>query len=246
MNQLSITTTQNVTINFTSAGIGERILAQLLDFVVLFVYCIVATYFMNHSGLSDALAATDYWSSTAVNILIFSPALFYTLCMESFWEGQTLGKRVMRIKVIKLDGYQASFGDYLIRWLFSIIDVALCFGIIGLIVMATNAKGQRLGDMGAGTAVISLKNKININQTILQELEDDYVPVYPEVIQLSDNDMRIIKDTYETCVAAKDFVTISKMRTKIVTVTGLKYKSESDVAFMKTIIKDYNYYTRNM
>ena len=72
------------------------------------------------------------------------------------------------------------------------------------------------------------------------------MPVYPEVIKLSDNDMRIIKDTFETCLQTKDFVTISKMRKKIIDVTGIKYNSNTDVEFMRTVLKDYNFYTRNM
>ena len=152
----------------------------------------------------------------------------------------------MKMKVIKIDGYQAGFGDYLIRWLFRTIDVLIGSGIIGLIFIATNKKSQRLGDIAAGTAVISLKNKININHTILQELQEDYVPVYPEVIKLSDNDMRIIKDTFDTCLQVKDFVTISKMRKKIIDVTGIKYNSDTDVEFIRTVLKDYNFYTRNM
>lgn len=246
MNQLSITTTQNVNINFTAASVGDRILGQVLDMLVQLAYIISVSYLLDYTGLSDNLDFKDPWSKTAVYILIFSPVIVYTLVQESLWEGRTIGKKIMKMKVIKIDGYQAGFGDYLIRWLFRTIDVLIGSGIIGLIFIATNKKSQRLGDIAAGTAVISLKNKININHTILQELQEDYVPVYPEVIKLSDNDMRIIKDTFETCLQSKDYVTISKMRTKIITVTGIKYNSNSDVEFIRTVLKDYNFYTRNM
>jgi uncharacterized RDD family membrane protein YckC len=246
MNQLSITTTQNVNINFTAASVGDRIAAQLLDTLVKAAYVISVFFILDYAGLSDSLEFKDTWSTMAVIIMIFSPVIIYSLIQESLWEGQTFGKKIMKIKVIKIDGYQASFGDYLIRWLFRTIDVLIGSGIIGIIFISTNKKSQRLGDIAAGTAVISLKNKININHTILQELQEDYVPVYPEVIKLSDNDMRIIKDTFETCLQTKDFVTISKMRKKIIDVTGIKYNSNTDVEFMRTVLKDYNFYTRNM
>lgn len=246
MNQLSITTTQNVNINFTAASVGDRIIAQLLDTVVKVAYIISISYILEYTGSNDFLDFKDPWSTTAVMIMIYSPAIIYSLVQESLWEGQTVGKKLMKMKVIKIDGYQAGFGDYLIRWLFRTIDILIGSGIIGLIFIATNKKSQRLGDIAAGTAVISLKNKININHTILQELQEDYVPVYPEVIKLSDNDMRIIKDTFENCLQSKDFVTISKMRTQIISVTGIKYNSNSDVEFMITVLKDYNFYTRNM
>ena len=246
MNQLSITTTQNVNINFTAASVGDRIIGQLLDTVVKATYVIVFFYTLDFTGLDKFLDFKDYWSSFTITVLIFSPVVIYSLIQETFWEGQTIGKKIMKMKVIKIDGYQAGFGDYLIRWLFRTIDILIGSGIIGLIFIATNKKSQRLGDIAAGTAVISLKNKININHTILQELQEDYVPVYPEVIKLSDNDMRIIKDTFETCLQSKDYVTISKMRKKIIDVTGLKYNSTTDVEFMRTVLKDYNFYTRNM
>lgn len=246
MNQLSITTTQNVNINFSAASVGDRLLGQVLDNLVKIAFVIVVSYSLEYTGLGKHLDFEDPWSTASVMILIYSPVIIYSLIQESLWEGQTIGKKIMKMKVIKIDGYQAGFGDYLIRWLFRNIDVLIGGGIIGLIFIATNKKNQRLGDMAAGTAVISLKNKININHTILQELGDDYVPVHPEVIKLSDNDMRIIKDTFETCLKSKDYVTISKMRKKIIDVTGLKYDSNTDVEFIRTVLKDYNYYTRNM
>lgn len=246
MNQLSITTTQNVNINFTAASVGDRIIGQLLDTLVKIAYVISISYVLDFTGANKYLNFEDTWSTVAIMILIFSPAIVYSLVQESLWEGQTIGKKLMKMKVIKIDGYQAGFGDYLIRWLFRTIDVLIGSGIIGIIFIATNKKSQRLGDIAAGTAVISLKNKININHTILQELQEDYVPVYPEVIKLSDNDMRIIKDTFESCLKSKDYVTISKMRKKIIDVTGLKYDSNTDVEFVRTVLKDYNFYTRNM
>jgi len=54
-----------------------------------------------------------------------------------------------------------------------------------------------LGDLAAGTSVITLKNKVTINSTILQEIDDEYVPTYALVIKLSDNDIRIIKENFD-------------------------------------------------
>jgi hypothetical protein len=132
------------------------------------------------------------------------------------------------------------------RWLFRIIDVNLSSGVIGLIAMITSSKTQRLGDMTAGTAVISLKNNININHTILEEIDQAYVPTYPLVIKLSDNDARIIKETFAVAHIKRDFATLIKLRTKIEEVTGIKNISGNDTDFIRTVLKDYNYYTQNM
>ena len=247
MSELSINTTQNVRINFNAASVGERMLASLLDLLIKAAYVIVVAYiFFYLLGISRLLDHTDMWSGAAIIILFFFPVMIYSVALESFFEGQTLGKKLIKIKVVKIDGYQASFGDYLIRWLFRIVENNMMGGIIGLIAMAMNSKTQRMGDMAAGTAVITLKNDITINSTILEEIGDAYVPIYPLVIKLSDNDMRIIKDTFVIAEKSNDAETIHKLTKKIESVAGIKNQSGNQVDFIKTILKDYNFYTQNM
>lgn len=98
--------------------------------------------------------------------------------------------------------------------------------------------------MAAGTSVITLKNNVNISHTILEELDDDYVPTYPNVIKLSDNDARIIKETYLRAKASRDYETLIKLRKKVVEVVEVKDYNSSDIEFIDTILKDYNYYTQ--
>lgn len=247
MSELSITTTQNVNINFNTASVGERVLAYLLDVLVIGAYYIFIYYFIfNLLHVGDLLGDLDMWSENAIHGIISLPVLFYALWQEALMEGQTIGKRIMKIKVIKIDGYQAGFGDYLIRWLLRIGEVTFPMGFIGLITMMISGKTQRLGDMAAGTAVITLKNNININHTILKEVHDRYVPVYPLVIKLTDNDVRIIKETYEVSLKSTDFEMIAKLQTKIENVTGIKSVSANAMAFVDTVLHDYNYYTQRM
>ena len=246
MTQLSINTTQNVNINFTAASVGDRIVAQLLDILVMIAYAIVVTIFLSQSGLESTINAMDRWSIMAAYLVIYSPIMFYTIVQESLFEGQTFGKRIMKTKVIKLDGYQAGFGHYLVRWLFRLVEIMIGNGIIALIAVIASSKNQRLGDMAAGTAVITLKNKININHTIIQDINEDYVPTYPLVIKLSDNDVRIIKETFETAITTRDYATIIKLKEKVLSVTGIKNQSGNDQDFIRTILKDYNFYTQNM
>ncbi len=247
MSELSITTTQNVNINFTVASAGERTLAYIIDLLIIIAYYTVVYYLVfDLMGIRDIMAGMDWWSKAAVQGLISLPVLFYALWQESLMEGQTIGKRIMKIKVIKIDGYQAGFGDYLIRWLTRIIEVLPPLSFIGFITMVSSEKNQRLGDMAAGTAVITLRNNININHTILKEINDSYVPVYPLVIKLSDNDVRIIKETYEASVKSTDFEMMAKLQTKIENVTGIKSVSANAMAFVDTVLHDYNYYTQKM
>jgi uncharacterized RDD family membrane protein YckC len=249
MAQLSINTTQNVNISFTAAPVSDRLLASLADLLVKTAYYIVIYYvFFEGIGLNTKFNHMDGWSVAAICLLFYLPIMTYSLVQESIFEGQTLGKRLLRIKVVKIDGYQATFAEYLIRWFCRIIDTFIWTGggVIALITVATSKKSQRIGDMAAGTAVISLKNKINISHTILEEIGEEYVPVYPLVIKLSDNDMRIIKETFHAAKARQDYVTVHKLKVKIETVTGIKNQSGPDEDFIRTILKDYNFYTRSM
>lgn len=247
MVELQINTTQNVNINFTAASVGERILAYIVDWIIKIAYIIVIYQItFKIFNLDEVLSNMDQWSQIAVYLLFYLPVIFYSLIFETLLDGQTLGKRIMKIKVVKIDGYQASLADYVVRWFFRIVDLNMMTGVVALIAIVTSEKNQRLGDMTAGTAVIALKDKVNINHTILEELKEDYKPTYPNVIKLSDNDARIIKDTFITAKKSRDYGTLIKLRNKILEVTEIKEQQGSDILFIDTVLKDYNYYTQNM
>lgn len=238
MSELQINTTQNVKINFTASGVGERLMAFIIDMLIKIGYITILN--MSLGAFQDM----DQWSQIGINTLLGLPVVFYTLVLEALLEGQTLGKKVMKIKVVKIDGYQASLADYVVRWFFRIVDIYI-FGL-GFFVILFSKRSQRLGDMAAGTSVILLKDKVNISHTILEHLTDDYKPTYPTVIKLSDNDARIIKDTFTIAKSANDYQTLTKLRNKITEVIEVKAIIGSDVQFIDTILKDYNYYTQSM
>jgi len=239
MSELQINTTQNVKIKFTAAGVGERLVAFIIDTVIKIGYLLLL------NKVFGVFEGMDEWSQIGINTVLSFPVMFYTLALETFLDGQTLGKKAIKIRVVKIDGFQATFSDYVVRWFFRIVDVWL-FGI-GFFVIIFSKKLQRLGDMAAGTGVISLRDKVNISHTILENLKTDYKPTYPNVIKLSDNDARIIKDTFIRARAAKDYTTLIKLRNKLIEVVGIKdVKQSSDIEFIDVILKDYNFYTQDM
>ncbi|NVO58722.1 RDD family protein, partial [Rhodobacteraceae bacterium B1Z28] len=112
MSELQINTTQNVKISFKAAGSGERFLAFIIDMAIKIGYLMILGNFF---GAFDSM---DQWSQIAINTVLSFPVMLYTLALESLFNGQTLGKRIMKIRVVKIDGYQASFSDYVVRWFF--------------------------------------------------------------------------------------------------------------------------------
>ena len=166
MPELQINTTQNVKINYTAAGAGERLVAYFIDACIKWGYLIILSW-----GFG-AFENMDEWSQIGISTVLSLPVIFYTLLQELFLDGQTLGKKAMKIRVVKIDGYQASLADYLIRWFFRIVDIYI-FGM-GLFFIAFSKKSQRIGDMAAGTSVISLKDKVLMSHTILENLKEGY------------------------------------------------------------------------
>lgn len=239
MSELQINTTQNVKIKFNAAGVGERLLAFVIDTAIKVGYLLVVR------SIFGVFQDMDQWSQIGIDALFGLPVMFYSLFLESSLQGQTLGKRILKIRVVKIDGYQATLSDYVVRWFFRIVDIYVLG--LGFFVMLLNGKTQRLGDMAAGTAVISLKENVTINHTILENLKEDYKPTYHNVIKLSDNDVRIIKETFLSAKAAKDYETLIRLRSKIMEVTDIKEKKQhTDIDFIDVVLKDYNYYTQNM
>ena len=214
-------------------------LAYLVDLVIQIAYFIIVAFIL----LNNIFNNPDYSTSIAL-LLISLPIMFYSLVCESTMEGQTFGKKLLKIKVVKIDGYQAGFFDYFVRWIFAIVDIQMGF-IPGVIAMVSTKHTQRLGDLAAGTAVISEKSKYNISHTILMEITEDYKPYFSrnQMILFSDNDIRIIKENFELTNKSKNAVLLKKIAEKIYDVTKLTDKFESDKKLIETFLKDYNYYT---
>lgn len=246
MDQIAINTSQNVNVNFTLASPGERILSFFIDLFIKGVYVFILFWLMrSFLDYSDFTQGWDNWSVGAFVLIITFPIHIYTLVLESIMEGQTFGKKLLKIKVVKIDGYQAGFSDYLMRWIFRLVDVYTNSGMVAVVTMLISKNHQRLGDIATGTAVISLKNNVNISHTILEQLKEDYVPTFPQVILLSDNDVRIIKENFQKALKSDDRQIINRLTLRILEILKLEADSIqfTQRQFINIVIKDYNFYT---
>jgi len=233
MDNIRIQTTQNVDIEYELASIGDRILATLLDYLFFTAYFLLVL-------LVASLTTWKLFESIAIVSLLALPILFYDLVCEVLFQGKSFGKMIMKIKVVKMDGTQANFGAYLLRWMLRIIDMRIFAGAIALIAIIVNGKGQRIGDMAAGTTVIKLKQKIQLSDTIFNKVKPDYLLVFPQVSRLTDNDIAIIKEVMQVCIQSNNFEAINKLALKTKATMGLT-SNLPDTQFLSTVIQDYNY-----
>lgn len=239
MESVSIHTAQNVVIDYEPAGLGNRILAGLLDSVFKFVYIftwIIIFFSTNQLGVeSDTGRAI-------VMVVIFVPVLFYDLLFEIFAQGQSLGKKIIKIKVVKLDGTQPSVSSYLLRWLLRLIDINLTYGIVAIATIASSKNKQRLGDMAGGTTVILIRPKVSIKDTILQISETkEHKVVFPQVASLTEKDIEIMKEVHDFYKKTGNKMALVKLADKIKKRTGI-VSMMPEAEFIDTLIKDYNHY----
>lgn len=223
-------TNQNIEIDLELGSLGDRIVAFIIDMLIMFVLIISITGIISNLNLQE-------WTL----MLIYIPLMFYSLAFEYFGNGQTLGKRAMNIKVVKLDGSTPTVGSYLLRWLFRIVDIWLypiVFAPAVISIIATK-NGQRIGDMVAGTMVIKVRHVV-ASQAFKSVAKDDHTLSFPGVKILNDDQIELIKKALKMRKEGHNQEGVTILAKKIK--DKLKVDSDlPDVKFLYTVIADYEY-----
>jgi len=232
MSKIKIRTTQNIELEYRTAGIGPRLLAYIIDSIIFIAF------FSLIAGLLSQIIGI--YMGVWIMYTLLGIYAFYDLVCETWLDGQSIGKRILKIKVIRVDGGHPSLGDYIMRWMFRMIDITATFGGLALLLIAFSKKHQRLGDIAAGTTVISLKPPDKLLGSIFIETADEHQVNYPEVINLSDRDISLIKEIINGAQISENSDIVYKLYAHLENVLGTKAKHPPR-QFIRILLEDYNH-----
>jgi uncharacterized RDD family membrane protein YckC len=178
---LEIETPERVRIRYELAGIGSRFAAGTID-AVLLVFVLVALFIV--LLLVADVTRSDFEESwRAISIAAYGVALavvwFFYLGFELLWDGQTPGKRIMRLRVVSDEGGPAPASAIVVRNVLRVADMlpVVIVHLLGGIVMFVNGRSKRLGDLAAGTVVVQEREVTltldRLSRGVLDDLHED-------------------------------------------------------------------------
>jgi uncharacterized RDD family membrane protein YckC len=238
MATIRIHTTQNVTLEYEVASIGSRIVATILDNLIFVAWALavggLVTWLLGRHGQVAA------WT---MGVLIGLPFVFYHLACEVLLNGQSLGKKAQHLRVVRLDGTAPRLGDYFLRWLLRLVDFGFGSGLVAVITIAVNGKGQRLGDLAAGTTVINVRpHTAPLTQlaNLAAATPVGYQPVFTQAADLSDHDVALLRQLLGRSLQQENYLLLHETALKIKQLLGV-HSDLGDEAFLRTVLRDHSH-----
>jgi uncharacterized RDD family membrane protein YckC len=237
MATIRVHTTQNVTIEYSIASIGDRIVATLIDYLVLMAWgaaCVLIILAISSKGGSTSHSihysnATEFLGAALAILLGFillAPFLFYNLLCEVYFNGQSLGKKARDIRVIRLDGTAPRLGDYFLRWLLRLIDFGFGSGVVAVV---------------AGTTVISLKPQAEqLYRLDNGPTPEGYQVVFPQAAQLTDHDLRLLRQLLGQGLQQQNYILLHDTALKVKSLLNIQ-TDLGDEPFLRTIMRDHSH-----
>ncbi len=162
---LDVETPEQIALSYSIAGIGSRGTAAAIDAAIsigtLFVLALILGVAAAYTGLRvGRINPSAAWIEAVYVIAVFVVNWGYYVIFEGIWDGQTPGKRIMKLRVVRDGGFSITFGASAIRNLLRVVD-AIGLYLVGIVVALTNSSRKRLGDIVAGTFVVK-EEKVGI------------------------------------------------------------------------------------
>lgn len=167
-------TPENVPITYEIAGVGSRFVAALIDSLILYAVgvglLIGAAIFAPLAPLQST-TSLGTWVIAIVVLFSFATLVGYPLLFEIIWNGQTPGKRMIGIRIVREDGGPITGTAAIIRNVVRIVDFLPTYYIIGIIAMLIDRKSRRLGDLAAGTICVKERRDVTVDRLVAPRRE---------------------------------------------------------------------------
>lgn len=233
MAQTNIVTGQNVKIQQTAATVFQRVMAWVIDIIVINFSSIFLGIF-----LSAFIVSGNENASYFIFIIYFLTIIMYPFWMELFNNGRSLGKMAMRTRVVCLDGTKPTMSALFIRWLTLIIDWAM-----GLAFIIFSKNSQRIGDLAAGTTVVKItKAKQPAIFNALYFMSRNFEPTFPEASKLTMRQADIIEKVLDLDFGEERGYYINQLTNKISEMLGIMPKDNNYEKFLVTLYNDFQFY----
>jgi len=245
MDTIDIRTPQNVTIEYELASLRDRFAALFIDMIIVgSAYILVLILLFQFLNIGDS--GMIFRVIGLLPILMF---FIYQLLFEMLAHGQSLGKKATGIRVVRIDGREAGLGEHLLRAIFHLIDTLLSGGVLGALLISASPNRQRLGDMTANTTVIKVKFNMRFRLEDIMKINtlEDYEVSYPDVKNLSEQDMLLIKNIltrYNKYRNEAHRALVEEVSQKVIQELEIKEIPKDKIEFLKTLIRDYIVMTR--
>ncbi len=153
---LKVATPERVAVDLPIAGLGSRAMAYVVDVGLLGAAGLVLYFglsFLVTDPVNAALALSSLTRTLILGGVFFGLWVYWTL-LEVMWNGQSVGKRLLRIRVVKSDGSPVTVFSSAVRNLLRVVDFLPACYPVGLIAMLVDKRHRRLGDLLAGTVLV--------------------------------------------------------------------------------------------
>jgi uncharacterized RDD family membrane protein YckC len=147
-------TPEAVALEFRTANLGSRILAYLIDMVVVVAGILAGLFAVALLGQASDVVVPDWVALTIVLVLLPAWWLGYFIAFETLWRGRTLGKAALGLRVVTKEGAPVRFRHATIRGLLGLVDFLVLGGFLAVVFILFTRDNQRLGDLVAGTLVL--------------------------------------------------------------------------------------------
>ncbi|RPI29514.1 MAG: RDD family protein [Acidobacteria bacterium] len=175
--RLEIRTPEGVLFAYPLAGLFSRMLAWLID-----LFCVSALTSLFTVPLSLLRLVSPDWSYALGLLIAFVLQIGYSIVLEWHWRGQTIGKKLLRLRVIDTQGLRLQPQQIVIRNLLRTVDQLPLFYMVGAIAVLASRKYQRLGDWAANTVVTRVATLVEPDLDLVASSRYNSLTAYPHLV----------------------------------------------------------------